>query len=142
MTYADENEAIRLLKWLSRIVYAPRKLNKYHALFWFKASVEKEDGELWRNLVALQGLLNKYDQEVSVIRTVRPGYVVYEDEHQVAAVPFADTFETEEGPPMVRLMFLTISGPSWFLRRYWRLTVVGTCSAEREFPDAVTHHPQ
>jgi hypothetical protein len=30
-----------------------------------------------------------------MVRTQRPGFVVYEDEIQVAAVPFRDTFERE-----------------------------------------------
>lgn len=32
-----------------------------------------------------------------VVRTARPGFVVYEDEVQVAAVPFRDTFAREPG---------------------------------------------
>ena len=38
-----------------------------------------------------QRLLEAYGTAVKVIKTRRPGYVVYEDEFQVAAYPFSDT---------------------------------------------------
>jgi hypothetical protein len=33
------------------------------------------------------------DKDIGVreLRTERPGYILYEDEHQVAAMPFAET---------------------------------------------------
>lgn len=34
------------------------------------------------------------------VRTMRPGFVLYEDDLQVAAVPFRDTFE--KGPVRLR----------------------------------------
>jgi hypothetical protein len=36
-------------------------------------------------------ILEAHGVVVERIRTQRPGYIVYEDEHQVAAYPFADT---------------------------------------------------
>lgn len=36
-------------------------------------------------------ILNEHDIDTMTLSTFRPGYVVYEDEHQVAAEPFADT---------------------------------------------------
>jgi hypothetical protein len=39
----------------------------------------------------LAALLNASDVHTRMITTCRPGYVVYEDEHQVAAVPFRNT---------------------------------------------------
>jgi hypothetical protein len=32
-----------------------------------------------------------YDIRLEMLRTERPGYIVYEDDHQVVAYPFADT---------------------------------------------------
>ncbi|HZS57690.1 MAG TPA: hypothetical protein VFA43_00370 [Gemmatimonadaceae bacterium] len=37
-------------------------------------------------------LLEHKDVAVEELRTDKPGYIVYEDEHQVAAVPFSETF--------------------------------------------------
>ncbi|MDP3854060.1 hypothetical protein [Phenylobacterium sp.] len=39
----------------------------------------------------LQALLEQHGIWGEVLRTARPGYVVYEDDHQVLAYPFADT---------------------------------------------------
>jgi hypothetical protein len=36
-------------------------------------------------------LLEHHDVPVRMIKTARPGYVVYEDEFQIVAVPFADS---------------------------------------------------
>jgi len=36
-------------------------------------------------------LLKHHDLPVRMIKTARPGYVVYEDEFQIVAVPFADS---------------------------------------------------
>jgi len=36
-------------------------------------------------------ILENHGVHVRTIKTVRPGYVVYEDEFQVVAAPFADS---------------------------------------------------
>jgi hypothetical protein len=36
-------------------------------------------------------LLERHDVPVRMIKTTRPGYVVYEDNFQIVAVPFADS---------------------------------------------------
>ena len=38
-----------------------------------------------------QRLLEAYGQNVVILRTKRPGYVVFEDQYQIVAYPFADT---------------------------------------------------
>jgi hypothetical protein len=38
-------------------------------------------------------LLERHGVRTEVLRTDRPGYVVYEDEYQVAAIPFRGTRE-------------------------------------------------
>jgi len=60
---------------------------KGQALSWFKAASAVHITKM-RDL---QRLLEAHDVSVDVLRTERPGYVIYEDEHQVAAYPFADT---------------------------------------------------
>jgi hypothetical protein len=39
----------------------------------------------------LQRVLESHSLSVETIRTRRPGYILYEDEYQVAAYPFRDT---------------------------------------------------
>jgi len=56
-------------------------------IFWFKPealSLEKRLRSLANSLVAC-------GHGVEVIRTRKPGIILYEDEYQVAAVPFRDT---------------------------------------------------
>jgi hypothetical protein len=40
---------------------------------------------------AMCRILAEYKIATEMIRESRPGYVAYEDQHQVAAIPFADT---------------------------------------------------
>jgi hypothetical protein len=42
---------------------------------------------------ALCNLLEAKGIEITSFKTTRIGYLVYEDDHQVAAKPFADTFK-------------------------------------------------
>ena len=57
------------------------------AISWFKDSAWQHI-EYMRELAAI---LEEHDIVVEVIRTERPGFVVYEDRHQVAAEPFKDS---------------------------------------------------
>lgn len=66
------------LTWSSR-PNAPRR-----AITWLKMSATEHVSQM-RNLVTL---LEHKDLAVEEQHTMRPGYIVYEDEHQVAAVPF------------------------------------------------------
>ncbi len=54
---------------------------------WFKDTAQTHIGKM-REMVAL---LEHHDVSVRMIKTMRPGYVVYEDEFQIVAVPFADS---------------------------------------------------
>ena len=54
------------------------------AILWFKASAL----EYVSRMRALVALLAEKDVPVQVLSTTRPGYVVYEDDAQVAAEPF------------------------------------------------------
>ncbi|WP_428003570.1 hypothetical protein [Acidovorax sp.] len=75
------------LKQPSRFARATRPHAKKVALGWFKdAAVEHI-----RQMRRMAALLVEHDVAVDVLQTKRPGYIVYEDEHQVAAEPFSDT---------------------------------------------------
>ena len=54
---------------------------------WFKADAVEHLGKI-RELVAL---LERHGITTRRLRAERPGYIVYEDDFQVAAVPFRDT---------------------------------------------------
>ena len=95
-------------------VLAPHEIDDYRAVWaWFRGNLEKPDrfslssrphakGQAlsWfkagsavhiARMRDLQRILENHDVGVEILRTERPGYIVYEDEHQVAAYPFADT---------------------------------------------------
>jgi hypothetical protein len=57
------------------------------AISWVRGSA---DEHLWR-LRQLVALVSESGIAVEELRTARPGYVVYQDDHQVVALPFADT---------------------------------------------------
>jgi len=60
---------------------------KAQALSWFRDSAT----EHIERMREYQRLLREYGLQVNMIRTARPGYIVYEDEYQIVAYPFADT---------------------------------------------------
>ena len=71
----------------SRFSISSRPHAKGQALSWFK-----DDAAIHiAKMRDFQRLLETHEVSVDILRTERPGYVVYEDEHQVAAYPFADT---------------------------------------------------
>lgn len=56
------------------------------AICWFKDDAAECIAKAW----ALARILERNGVGVDFVRTTAPGYVTYEDEHQVAAIPFAD----------------------------------------------------
>lgn len=67
-----------------RLAWSSRPNAPERAISWFKASAVEHVSRM-RELVAL---LEHRATVVTELRTERPGYIVYEDEHQVAAMPF------------------------------------------------------
>jgi hypothetical protein len=63
------------------------KNKKNDAISWFKASARNHV----RRLYELVECLESHGVTVRRVLTDRPGYVVYEDPYQVAAVPFRET---------------------------------------------------
>ena len=81
-------------QWFRKNLLKPRRLSrssKYHAknlaLSWFKDSAT----EHIKRMYVLVQILQAHGVLVEVIRTDRPGYIVYEDRYQVAAEPFSET---------------------------------------------------
>jgi hypothetical protein len=58
-----------------------------NAVCWLKADA----AEYADKMRALAAILEGHGFVTQMLRTQRPGYVVYEDDYQVAAVPFRDT---------------------------------------------------
>jgi hypothetical protein len=57
------------------------------AISWFKESAVEHIAKVRQ----LAGILEAHDISTRMIKTDKPGYVVYEDEYQVVAEPFADS---------------------------------------------------
>lgn len=60
---------------------------KAKALSWFKDTAE----EFVSKSREISELLNRYGIEVTMIKSTRPGYIVYESPTQIVAEPFSDT---------------------------------------------------
>ena len=80
--------------WFKKNLKKPRSFTrstkphaKKVALGWFKASATEHIAKMH----ALRHILESHGIVVDVIKTNRPGYVVYEDDFQVAAEPFSET---------------------------------------------------
>jgi hypothetical protein len=71
----------------TRFSLSARPHAKAQALSWFRGTAN----EHIRLMREYQTILGAYGLSVETLRTSRPGYVVYGDEHQVVAYPFADT---------------------------------------------------
>jgi hypothetical protein len=65
----------------------PHYRKRKNGISWFKPSAKEHIGKI-RELIAI---LENHDISVRMIKTDRPGYVVYEDQFQIVAVPFADS---------------------------------------------------
>ena len=61
--------------------------SKNVAISWFKDTAV----EHIRQMRSLMEILEEHGIHVETLRTERPGYIVYEDKFQVAAVPFTET---------------------------------------------------
>lgn len=92
---SSDGEALRATyAWFKANLLVPTRFSlsarphaKAQALSWFRDSA----AEHVRQMREYQRLLQSYGFGVEMLRTERPGYIVYEDDHQVVAYPFADT---------------------------------------------------
>jgi hypothetical protein len=92
---ADEQHGLeRILGWFDRQLPIPNRFSRSirrgsspKAICWFKDGAAR----YIRRVRELAALLERHGVWIEMLRTQRPGYLVYEDEYQVAAVPFRDT---------------------------------------------------
>lgn len=71
----------------ARFSVSSKPHRKAQALSWFRDTAREQINRM-RDY---QALLQSYEIPVQMLREKRPGYVVYEDEHQVVAYPFSET---------------------------------------------------
>jgi hypothetical protein len=92
----ERTELEDMLRWFEANLATPDRLVRttskgYYrrdtaALSWFKDDAQA----CIRNVWSLVRLLEQNGVAVELIRTSNPGYVTYEDDNQVAAIPFSD----------------------------------------------------
>jgi hypothetical protein len=87
----DLEHYLEIYDWFRKNLRKPRSFMrsahaKKVALSWFKDSAVQHINKMH----ALAQILTAHDVMVHVLRTERPGYVVYEDDFQVAAEPFSE----------------------------------------------------
>src|SRR5689334_1639060 len=94
LTPVDGAHLNEILHWFgvylarpSRLALSARPHRKAQALCWYKHDADEHIARMWD----IAAIVERYDAFVAMIRTRQPGYVLYEDDHQVAAYPFADT---------------------------------------------------
>lgn len=83
-----------LLTWFSNHLKEPDRLARSRntravnkAISWFKS----EATEHLRRMHDLCRILNDHGIRTEMLTSTRPGYIVFEDDHQIAAEPFAET---------------------------------------------------
>lgn len=81
-------------RWFNKRLDVPSRFSRStrpgahnNAISWFKDTA----GEYIEKMRELVKFLEQHGLRTKMLQTDRPGYIVYEDEHQIAAVPFKDT---------------------------------------------------
>jgi hypothetical protein len=94
MDYADWAHLELLVVWLNRNLRVPRRFSRSRrrhaqkkAICWFKDAAERPLSKVRQ----IASILERYEIQTKMLKTNRPGYIVYEDDAQVAAIPFRDT---------------------------------------------------
>ena len=84
----DRWEIKKLLVWFDKHLPSPTNEFPPATIFWYKS----EKTELIKKTWELASLLRKQGLIVGIIKTEKPGYIFYEDDYQIGAQPFKDTF--------------------------------------------------
>jgi hypothetical protein len=90
----EELRARETLDWFNQSLAEPTRFARSsrsgaaaRAISWFRDSATEHISRMFD----LASILEAHDIAVEVIRTARPGYIVFEDEHQIIAEPFSET---------------------------------------------------
>lgn len=91
---AERGRYLDLKDWFNQHLSKPRRLARSRrprakevAISWFKDTAVEHIAKMR----SLAGIVEAHGILVDMLHTRKPGYVVYEDEFQVAAEPFSDT---------------------------------------------------
>ena len=85
---ADElREMDQVMDWFANHLEAPERLSQVKAISWFKDSAKDHISNI-RKIICV---LKTHNIDVDMVRTDKPGYLVYEDDYQVFAEPFSET---------------------------------------------------
>jgi hypothetical protein len=77
-----------LLRWFEEhLPFPPRGKIPDRAVFWFKGDGPMATSKVWE----LARLIEEAGLRVRLIKSAKPGYIAFEDNYQVAAVPFRDS---------------------------------------------------
>jgi hypothetical protein len=94
LTKTDSERLTAIEVWFSKNLRRPSRLaistkphRKAQAISWLKISAHEHINKMRE----FQQILERNGLGVELLRTAQPGYIVYEDEFQVAAYPFNDT---------------------------------------------------
>jgi len=92
----EYDELDQMLKWFGKNLPVPTRFNRTKSkaylnrnsrgISWLKPTSTK----CISNMHALAVIMRRHGHHVSMIKTSRPGYIVYEDEHQIVAEAFSD----------------------------------------------------
>jgi hypothetical protein len=94
LDFAQDEDVVvlkRLRKWFNENLEAPDKFSNAKnknpesiSLSWFKDSSKEHIKKIYE----IREVLDKYGVVVEVVTTKNPGYIIYEDDYQVSAIPF------------------------------------------------------
>ena len=96
LSLREWDELDKLLHWFDLKLKRPTRFNRTRSKGYFRRATK---GVCWfrytadRHLIHMRrmaAILRDQGNHVTMIKTGRPGYVVYEDAHQVVAEPFSD----------------------------------------------------
>jgi len=86
----DKEYLFKIRDWFDSYLERPNRFNKASrkngknvSLSWFKSTAT----EHLQKMYDMKQILEKYDIEVTVIQRKNSGYIVYEDDYQVSALP-------------------------------------------------------
>jgi len=89
----ERRTADRVFRWFNKNLPIPKRFSRSRkrsaqakAISWFKPTVHKFIGRMQD----LASILYAHDVPIKILKTKRPGYIVYEDEYQVVAMRFND----------------------------------------------------
>jgi hypothetical protein len=87
-------ELQNLRKWFNEHLNKPDRFSRStrsnaarKAISWYKSSAT----QYITRMRSMCRILNDHDVPTEMLASARPGYIVFEDEHQIAAEPFAET---------------------------------------------------